>query len=1020
MSQQYIPLYNDNVVKISIKQGEESDRFDSLSATITSTEYDITSTLPGAFTMGELAYTRDTNRVFAGNFTNENEFLRDDEGNIKIQQTVGGSLVGNKYLGYIDSKPPLNYTLNNDRLNGIPLNLTELNELTNYNNIEISIPGLLTKDSQFRSYEYTTEGTTCKKTEDSLWSRQSFYNSKYDAYDGDFMYDRYRNAIILFDHTIKPSYTGDINFRNNTWNINWVDGEPSAAEIATDRKRTPIIPWVGDREENSIDPSANIVYEFSKDMYGDGYMLFYNLLPDGDTITFIPRNFNSVDGNPDGKPNFNYNIFTVKNIYPDNLRTALDEKYFKFDTVISLQPIIELAGITTTANSSLSLPSDITISNRYRIVFSQFEDIAPSDEYSLVFTPSADNDNSFVATLVSSVQKESTLPTYKIELGNGLVTQTGESYFVLDKNHTKGSILLKENSESGQYNSLTNNPYDISTDEVTLSESYSGNLIYNTSGQVSGENGFSNDYTDAAEDFINQFDNTNTKINYFNSPIPITNISGSISNISLKYKISPVVYCCNPPTNTNIKAIGPSSATGNIVIAGKDTLSVDDLKSLWVTGTNNLINPPAEYINKTTPSIYVSSLLNQEANALNAGIYINEDKTLNILRPTNTITITKGNDEFTISGDGIDTITGIKEIGIPSLGYTLTTINEIAEVLDYTNKTDNSITILDYHSNNSILREKYMIIEAAIENTIYAIQIPITPYLFKLKNEDNTVIVDGENIVGVNTINVYPINTNASSELTPAYNYCNNTIGYISLTDNNNIPYGIIEFITDTDTVTKYVGNDLYLSRSSQGVGGTTNPYIWSEEIELSYYPQSSNFTAFENIPGITEYTEYIINSYYVSNEIDITDVFDSWALYYENELEEEYLEQVTEAGGEEAWKNKLRLMFPVVPLHATSVLLRCKTGANALTISYTGNNKTYNYEGETTAATAAITGLNLPFDLLAQTNWLKNRNLIVVPANSDEIVEIPIAIDESNNKHFSFAVSGNASSTIYIVGYKA
>jgi hypothetical protein len=55
--------------------------------------------------MGELAFTRDTARVFAGNFTNL-EFKEDSEA------VTGGSLVGNKYLGIIDSKPLTHFLIN--------------------------------------------------------------------------------------------------------------------------------------------------------------------------------------------------------------------------------------------------------------------------------------------------------------------------------------------------------------------------------------------------------------------------------------------------------------------------------------------------------------------------------------------------------------------------------------------------------------------------------------------------------------------------------------------------------------------------------------------------------------------------------------------------------------------------------------------------------------------------------------------------------------------------------------------
>ena len=88
----YIQIYDDNVVKFSIKQGYENDRWpitgdykiEQSNATTTVLKYENndslvqkdSSTMPGAFTIAELACTRDTNRVFVGNFSNELSWRR--------------------------------------------------------------------------------------------------------------------------------------------------------------------------------------------------------------------------------------------------------------------------------------------------------------------------------------------------------------------------------------------------------------------------------------------------------------------------------------------------------------------------------------------------------------------------------------------------------------------------------------------------------------------------------------------------------------------------------------------------------------------------------------------------------------------------------------------------------------------------------------------------------------------------------------------------------------------------------
>jgi hypothetical protein len=47
-----IKIYNDTVLRHTILQGQEAER-----------------TIPGTFAMGELAFTRDTGRVFVGTYT---------------------------------------------------------------------------------------------------------------------------------------------------------------------------------------------------------------------------------------------------------------------------------------------------------------------------------------------------------------------------------------------------------------------------------------------------------------------------------------------------------------------------------------------------------------------------------------------------------------------------------------------------------------------------------------------------------------------------------------------------------------------------------------------------------------------------------------------------------------------------------------------------------------------------------------------------------------------------------------
>lgn len=279
MIQKEINLYEDSVIKLTVKQGTEDERFPSTD--VISDEY-ITNpeSYSGSFSSGELAWTRDTNRLFVGNIS---EDLKPTQ-----QQTLGGVLSGNKYLGYIDSR-------NQDKITLEPEILFESTE--NGEN-----KGLLSQDSLYRSYNFIDDSGNLKITEDKKWPKFTYYNKKYDAYDGDYMYDTYRNALILFDHNISNEKVID--------NI---------------KHKTPLYPLYED-ESSDISEGKKIVHNFTKDMYGDGYVLLYNIVPDGETITFKPKNFNS---DSDTKLNYSYNVIKINNVPSESLVSALDINLFK-------------------------------------------------------------------------------------------------------------------------------------------------------------------------------------------------------------------------------------------------------------------------------------------------------------------------------------------------------------------------------------------------------------------------------------------------------------------------------------------------------------------------------------------------------------------------------------------------------------------------------------------------------------------------------------------------------------------
>ena len=139
MSKNHIKIFDDTVLKQSINQGTEIQR---------------TASNLGRFTMGELAFTRDTGRVFVGNGSS-----KDYSELHGIPEVLGGILTGNRYLGYIDSKP-LSWWKQGE-YSSIPLNY---DSETNY------------KNNGDESFDTTSKETYTK--ESSMLGKDSKYRNK--------------------------------------------------------------------------------------------------------------------------------------------------------------------------------------------------------------------------------------------------------------------------------------------------------------------------------------------------------------------------------------------------------------------------------------------------------------------------------------------------------------------------------------------------------------------------------------------------------------------------------------------------------------------------------------------------------------------------------------------------------------------------------------------------------------------------------------------------------------------------
>lgn len=345
MAQQFIKIFDDTVLKQSVNQGFEVQR---------------TNTRLGQFTMGELAFTRDTARLFVGNFTNLDE--KDDSGFV-----TGGSLTGNKYLGLIDSKPLTHWSYNMNNMGDsnsktgvqFPLSYTENKTVeiksTNAAGDIIKTPleekALLKNESKFRTDKNTG------------WSKEATYNEQYDAYNGDYVFDVFNNALIIFDNRIKPVSTTFKNwiFEDNKQKfINEEDGTYTETGNDYSLWRTPLINVDDNGEYTKL---GNPKYP----IYGDGYVVMRIIEPDGITLGYKEKEFRQDKEGfpPDDNFNYSHNYLELKSIPTDLLYSYFDVKFFNQadDGIITFGGLGDEINVSKINGERLTVPPVITVSS---------------------------------------------------------------------------------------------------------------------------------------------------------------------------------------------------------------------------------------------------------------------------------------------------------------------------------------------------------------------------------------------------------------------------------------------------------------------------------------------------------------------------------------------------------------------------------------------------------------------------------------------------------------------------------
>lgn len=497
MASKFIKIFNDTVLKQTVLQGYELQR---------------SNENLGQICMGELAFTRDTGRLFVGNFSTQ-------ELELDIKHINGGVLTGNKYIGLIDSRPLCHFN-GNGTTGCYPLNYEKNTEDRVENKVYPDEIGLFLSGSRYRPYE---QNASSFRLGGDGWNKKPEYIQKYGVYSGDYTFDIYNNALILFDKNIKLN-TGETKLITETTT------DPETGEtVINEWKETEInggkLIWNGTEESiknnqdtdvtytatlrspisNIADPDENIS---QYPIYGDGYVIMRILEPDGITIDYADKKFQ--DGEPVqttdntntlSYPNWTHNILTVK--YPlDKILESFDQTNFHKGT-----NGISLGAFQTIPNESeekenflsITLPNKISITDSgwikengedKRISFRPLKDYNNSDfEENNPFDDIEENNlekdscyltitkngqirykspkSVFTHTDYEEIKKEFKRKTYTIHAGDGLeitnIDNTSETYsnITLGDEDSNWKISLKPDEYSIEQTQNGYNPWGL-------------------------------------------------------------------------------------------------------------------------------------------------------------------------------------------------------------------------------------------------------------------------------------------------------------------------------------------------------------------------------------------------------------------------------------------------------------------------------------------------------------------------------------------------------------------------------
>ena len=333
--------------------------------------------------------------------------------------------MGNKYLGIIDSRP-IAYV--QDKTTGS----TGLIGLS-YENENANEEALFKTNTRVKK-----EGNT------NDWNNDPSFNSTYGAYNGDYLYDVWRNALIIFDNNIKPN-SNAVTVKDPFTTEEKVFDKLNTNITETGRIRTPIEDLSNNKKMKDYP------------IYGNGYVIFRLLEPDGKTIRFQPREITSTDTYGKNIGNWTHNILEV-DFSADNIISA-----FNNATFANNGGTIDINNLKLKSNSTVELP---------RLITFKYEDENDGND---------ENDKSLTFDFVDGIKGTTTGDAYilgykydKIKDNIILKPYTTDGLKELVKSDTNITIKTEGNLRVNNTKSHTGIEFTLSINEPTSTEPSQG------------------------------------------------------------------------------------------------------------------------------------------------------------------------------------------------------------------------------------------------------------------------------------------------------------------------------------------------------------------------------------------------------------------------------------------------------------------------------------------------------------------------------------------------------------------